>query len=725
MIDIQKELNEEQYLAAIDTTGSVIVSAGAGSGKTRMLTHRIAHLIYDKNVSAYNILAITFTNKAAHEMKDRIGKLVGGNYGVWVSTFHSMCARILRQHIELVGYAKNFTIYADAEIDRVLKAIIKEKKYDNDGLLKVAKNFISIAKNKGISAEECDQMDGDFANYDLCCEIYAEYASQLKKNNALDFDDLLSVTFDLLYNHKEIRDYYTNKFKYIHVDEFQDTNVIQYNLVKILSGENSKVFVVGDEDQSIYGWRGADVTNIANFVKDFDAKIYKLERNYRSTKNILDSANKLILNNVSRIKKTLWTDSGSGFPVKVFKAHSDVDEADYVVSNINKMLNQGCNPSDFAILMRVNALTRTLEQRLMQYNIPYKVYGGFKFFDRKEVKDILAYLKVLSNRVDNDSLLRIINFPKRGISDGTCSKLLEYAKENNLQLVDVVLGISQNDTLKKAVINKVTPFAELLARLYEAKEDMSVFELSEYLIKEIGLREHYEEKSEENHSRLLNIDDFLAGVSDFTKNKFGTLAEYLEEVTLYSEDDDTSGDAVFLSTIHSAKGMEYKVVFVVGVEEGLFPVSRANNSEAELEEERRLMYVAITRAKELLHITCSASRFMYGARKMQIPSRFFAEIDPNLVDSMGIYVVKNAPIKSQYSSGMNVNKVITSAQPPKVNNNIKDYAVGDKVKHRKFGVGTIINIVNVDENAYATIDFEKIGNIKLALKVAPIEKVIE
>lgn len=716
-------LNNEQRAAAIDTDGAVLVTAGAGSGKTRMLTRRIAYLIDEKGVAPYNILAITFTNKAAEEMKNRVLSIVDGASGIWISTFHSMCAKILRRYAIKLGYTQNFTIYASDESERAVKQIVKDMGFDAENFWKTALHYISDAKNGGFSPNSYREELVNLPDSDNIINVYEQYEARLKSNNAMDFDDLLLKTYELFDNYPEVLNVYKDRFHYVLVDEFQDTNVIQYNLVRMLASGHGNVFAVGDEDQSIYGWRGADVSNMQRFIEDFGAKIYKLEQNYRSTKHILTAANNLIKNNVSRIDKSLWSALGDGEAVTVYRAATEAEEADFVVSTINKLIRNGARPHDFAVLMRVNALTRLLEQRLMQYNMPYKVYGGFKFFDRKEVKDILAYLRVLSNHADDDAVLRIINFPKRGIGDGTVKALAAACAERGLNLFDALVG-GESIGLATAAEKKLKPFGELLKTLAEYMESASVAELTEKVIEWAHIKDVYEENTEENTTRKLNIDDFITSVYEFEKNRGGTLNDFLEEVTLYTEGDEKANvDCVFLSTVHSAKGMEFRNVFVVGVEEELFPLGRAKDDISELEEERRLMYVAITRAKERLYLTYCASRYLYGDRKLCRPSRFFGEIDQRFmshkVDSARETTGRNAARKKAdvYVAGL-----ATQNSAVKQDNNAGDYPVGTRVLHKKFGEGVVEGITNVGTNSYVVINFQSVGKITLSLAFAPITK---
>ena len=717
-------LNEQQREAALTTEGAVLVTAGAGSGKTRLLTKRIAHLIDDLGVSPYNILAITFTNKAAEEMRNRVLSIVRDASGIWISTFHSMCAKILRRYATKLGYSQNFTIYATDETERTVKQIVKDMGIEEENFWKNALRHISDAKNGGLSPERYFEEFSHVPDINDIVRVYESYETKLKSNNAMDFDDLLLKTHELFDVYPEVLGVYRDRFYYILVDEFQDTNVIQYDLVRMLAGGRGNVFVVGDEDQSIYGWRGADVTNMQNFIEDFGAKIFKLEQNYRSTKNILTAANNLIKNNVSRIDKKLWSELGDGEVVTAYRATTEAEEADFVVNTVNRLIRDGYKPHDFAVLMRVNALTRLLEQRFMQYNLPYKVYGGFKFFDRKEVKDILAYLRVLNNHADDDAVLRIINFPKRGIGDGTVKALVAACADRNMNIFDALVG-EVDLGLASAATKKIKPFGQLLKTLDEYMETATVPELAEKVIAAACIKEVYAEDSEENTARKLNIDDFVSSVHEFEKNRGGTLNDFLEEVTLYTEGDEAAGsDCVFLSTVHSAKGMEFRNVFVIGVEEGLFPLGRASDDLNELEEERRLMYVAITRAKERLYLTYCASRYMYGDRKLCRPSRFFGEIDEKFAARAAEAKRERDTVAGSFKKKDNVHAAGLAAQNSAVkqNNNTGDFPVGTRVKHRKFGEGVVEGVTNVGANSYVVINFESVGKITLSLAFAPIQK---
>lgn len=759
-------LNDRQIPAVLTTDGAVLVTAGAGSGKTRLLTHRIAYLIEEKGVKPWNILAITFTNKAANEMKERLENMIEGASGLWVSTFHSMCARILRRHADKIGYKTNFSIYGEQEKENILKKIVKELSEDKksriykadtkeiDKVRKRASYTISDAKNEALSSEEYLS----YLRYDdeaeLLGEICRRYEAEMKRNNALDFDDLLTKTYELLKTDEETREYYCDKFRYIHVDEFQDTNLVQYLLVKILAGKSGNVFVVGDEDQCIYGWRGAKADNMIDFTKDFKCKVFKLEQNYRSTKKILNLANSVIRNNTKRLEKTLWTASGEGDDVTVFCARNETNEAEYVANVIKNLVESGeYSYSDFAVLMRVNALSRTFEERFLAYGIPHKMFGGFKFFERKEVKDLLAYLRIVANGDDSEALLRIINFPKRGIGASAIAQLVNYGAVTGRSLFSVVMGIEENTDLPLALCKKVAPLKTLFACMLSQKDKCRPSELVEYIVRILKLNEVYGEDTEENISRKMNISALVESVRQFEKsNESGTLDDYMQMISLYSDLDEMGDgdDCVALATVHSVKGLEFRVVFVIGSEDGILPLSRSSDSDDELEEERRLMYVAVTRAMRRLYITWAASRFMYNERKYTTPSRFLKEAgvavksaQPSaalareraagfLRDSYGDYgysygngASRSAEYKSvDYGgksnfSGSSVYSANSAPKPQK--KDVSGFDVGATVRHKKFGTGVILTLSAEAGGVYAEIDFEKFGKMMLSLQYAPIE----
>ena len=746
-LDLSK-LNDEQIKPVLDTEGAVLVTAGAGSGKTRLLTHRIAHLIEDLGVKPYNILAITFTNKAANEMRERLISMLGDKAGdIWVFTFHALCIRILRRFIKnLGGYTANFSIYGEQEKEHCIKRILKEMPVDDD-IAKITIASISDAKTYGLTPDEYRKANSWREYIDVIAKVYFEYEKELKKCNALDFDDLLNKALYLLKHDDEAREYFQEKFRYIHVDEFQDTNTVQYNLIKILGAKHGNIFVVGDEDQSIYGWRGANFANIFDFTTDYPCKVYKLEQNYRSTKKILALANKIIKNNTTRLDKELWTENADGADVQFYAARTDGEEADYVVKNIITIKKSaGLKYSDFAVLMRINSLSRTFEEKLIQYGIPHKVYGGFKFYDRKEVKDLIAYLKILGNPNDDEAIMRVINFPKRGIGDGTVKQLVNYSLVSGQTLYDVIYGIEGNGDLPSGVIKKVLPFANVLQCMSNAyKSGCSLFDLVCYIIKLIGLKEYYSEDTEENEARKNNIRELAHGIEQYEQANPGAgLDDYLQQISLYSDLDemDEAGDCVNLATVHSAKGLEFNVVFVVGLEEGIFPVSRRNDSSSETEEERRLMYVAVTRAKQRLFLSMAKSRFRFGERQDCLPSEFLKEA--GFVENRGYespyarygrgygdygsyrgerayssygdgYVREEVPLSGGERSAK---PAAESPSRPKVDPAL--FKPGTKVRHKKFGEGTIVKLDTSGE-AYAEVDFPGLGKLMLLLAYAPLE----
>jgi len=750
-------LNKEQLAAVLDTDGALLVTAGAGSGKTRLLTHRIAHLI-SKGVSPYNILAITFTNKAANEMKERLDKMLASTptddddflpsspvfSGVWVSTFHSMCVKMLRRFSEKIGYSKNFSIYGETEKERVIKAIYKEKFTSDEGDKDEIKDIISSisrAKNLGLDPDDYKKQFDYVDNIDRIYEVYRGYEDEKKKNNAFDFDDLLTKVMLLLKSDSEAREYYQSKFQYILVDEFQDTNDVQYAIVKMLAGRHKNIMCVGDEDQNIYSWRGASISNLMDLQTDFKVKCHKLEQNYRSTKKILDLANNLIENNKARIPKNLWTQNSEGEKPQFHLANDEASEADFVIKNILQLKRyHNYSNGDFAILMRINALTRSFEEKCIQYGIPYKITGGFKFYDRKEIKDILAYLRIASNTADSEAIMRVINFPKRGIGDAAIGQLVNYCAVTGKSLYDTIIAIEKNDDLPKALVKKITPFAGVLSFIEKAKKELNVAELVTYIIRLLDLKEVYSADTEENENRKQNIKELVGAIESFVKlNPSATVDEYLQTVSLYSDTDelDTNADFLNIATVHSAKGLEFNCVFIVGLEDGVLPISRSHDNESELEEERRLLYVAITRAKERLFLTFSQSRFLYGQRKLCMPSRFLSELGysppkPQIQKLFegGGYGGYNRGYESSYQKNYNntssqTSSFATHSAPshlPAKNDNIElgKFKVGTKVSHKKFGIGTIFSVSGNSANAYAEINFEYVGKLNLSLNYAPL-----
>ncbi len=605
--------------------------AGAGSGKTRVLTSRIAYLIGEKGVPAEAILAITFTNKAANEMKERIGRIVDA-HGMWVCTIHSMCVRILRMYAAEANLTQNFSIYSETERVNIIKKSFQECDYDDEKLLKNVKWHIANAKMLGLSPDEYAEEYAAERDIDEVVKVYRRYQAHLRENNSLDFDDLLNETRLLLKTNAEAREYLGGRFRYVLVDEFQDTNSVQYEIVRLLSSVHGNLFAVGDDDQSIYGWRGAKIENILHFERDFPgAKTFKLERNYRSTKNILKLANTVIHNNGHRKEKTLWTENETGEAPKVFEAEEESGEARYIAHTIAGLMNKGYKFSDFAVLMRLNALTRAFEQEFTADGISYKVFGGFKFFERKEIKDLLAYLRLINNPFDSEAAVRIINFPKRGIGARTVETLENYAYETELSVYDALLDADML-SLPAATKTKLKTFAEQVKGWIMESQELPVNELVRRIVADTGMRAAYADESDESINKRANIDEFINSVDEYCRlNEGATLTDYLNQVTLSSDTDDMDeSNYVTLATVHSVKGLEFRCVFICGMEENILPVSRAVENEDELEEERRLMYVAITRARERLFLTRSKSRYLYGKREPTMRSRFLKELSSEL-----------------------------------------------------------------------------------------------
>ena len=636
-MSIIDELNEEQAKPALETEGAVLVTAGAGSGKTRLLTHRIAHLIEDKGVLPSNLVAITITNKASMEMRERLEHLLHNGVGaMWICTFHAMCSKLLRMHADRVGLGSNFSIYGDSEKDRIIKRALN----DDPEFCKLEKNelkvdtvswHISNAKNELLTPEMYAQKIKSERYVNIITRVYIEYQKELLCANAVDFDDLLVKAYQLLSENFDLLSYYQNKFLYIHVDEFQDTNVVQYELVKLLGAKHHNIFAVGDEDQCIYSWRGAKFTNVQKFIDDNKGiHIFKLEQNYRSTNKILDVANKIIKHNANRLEKNLWTENQGGEEVKVFTAYNDIEEAEFVASKIKKLVNDGKRKySDFAVLMRINSLSRVIEEKFLNYQIPYEVYGGFKFFERKEIKDVLSYLKFISNPKDNDSLLRILAFPKKGIGEQTALKLMQASANTNLSIYEVVKGGIEIDQQTQ---KKVYPIIIGLENYINIAKQTSISSLADKIIDDFGLKTVFSKVVEEEYTKILNIETLQKSILEFDQaNENATLEDYLQSVTLSRDVDnlDDKSDVVKIMTIHSAKGLEFNVVFIIGLVEGVLPISRAIYSldSNDLEEERRLMYVATTRAKEELFYTRPTTKFSYETRRTEGTqvSRFLKE----------------------------------------------------------------------------------------------------
>ncbi len=724
-------LNERQKEAVKLTEGPVLIMAGAGSGKTRVLTHRIAYLLAEKQVAPWNILAITFTNKAAREMKERIEGLLGpGAEDIWIATFHSMCVRILRRDIDRIGINRNFSILDSSDQLSVIKSILKErnidpKKYDPRAIL----GSISSAKNELIKPEEYAKTAGG-AWEQIVSDVYTDYQKKLLKNQSLDFDDLIMSTIQLFQRVPEVLEYYQRKFQYIHVDEYQDTNRAQYMLVKMLAARFQNLCVVGDSDQSIYRWRGADIANILSFEKDYpNANVILLEQNYRSTKRILQAANEVIKNNVNRKPKNLWTENPEGQKITYYRAESETGEAQFVAGKIQELVQSGKRKySDIAILYRTNAQSRVMEEVLLKSNIDYTIVGGIKFYDRKEIKDILAYLRVVANPDDDISLERIINVPKRGVGATSVQRIQEYATEHGLSMFQAIEEIEQIGVSAR-VVNALTSFRDMIRNFNAMQDYLSVTELTEELLEKTGYREMLEsEKTLEAQSRLENIDEFLSVTQSFEKqSEDKSLVAFLTDLALIADidqldnEEETTKDAVVLMTLHSAKGLEFPVVFLIGMEEGVFPHSRSLMEEAEMEEERRLAYVGITRAEEELYITNAEMRTLFGRTNMNPESRFIDEIPDDLIENVSVQK-KNTRTFARRTTP----NIRPSSKPTltKTGGDAVDWAVGDKAEHKKWGIGTVVSVKGSGEDKELDIAFPSpVGIKRLLAKFAPIEKV--
>jgi len=728
-------LNPEQQKAVKTTDGPLLLMAGAGSGKTRVLTHRIAYLMVEKQINPYNILAITFTNKAAREMKDRIYSMMGGVADeIWVSTFHSMCVRILRRDIDRLGYNRNFTILDTTDQQSVIKSILKEKnldpkKYDPRAIL----GSISSSKNELITPEEFAKNAGGHLDQ-IVADVYDRYQKRLRKNQALDFDDLIMVTIQLFQRVPEVLEYYQRKFQYIHVDEYQDTNRAQYMLVKLLAQRFQNLCVVGDSDQSIYRWRGADIANILSFEKDYPrAQVILLEQNYRSTKSILLAANEVIKNNLNRRPKNLWTENPEGKKISYYRADSEQSEAQFVAGKIKEAVeNRARKYSDFAILYRTNAQSRVMEEVLLKSNIEYSIVGGIKFYDRKEIKDTLAYLRLIANPDDDISLTRVINVPKRGVGSSSVDKIANFAELHDISMFQALASVELLG-LSPKITKACREFYDLINNYTHMQEFLSVTELVEEVLEKTGYREMlHAEKSIESQSRLENLDEFLSVTKNFEEaNEDKSLIAFLTDLALVADIDklDEDGkqvDTVVLMTLHSAKGLEFPVVFLMGLEEGVFPHSRSLMEEAEMEEERRLAYVGITRAEEELFITNAQMRTLFGRTNMNPPSRFIGEIPTNLIE--GLEPKRVAATTSPFGStsarhAAAVRKPVLRPMTTTTGGEELGWKVGDKAVHGKWGTGTVVSVKGEGEGIELDIAFPSpVGIKRLLAKFAPITK---
>lgn len=748
-MSIYDKLNEQQKEGVFTTEGAVLILAGAGSGKTGVLTHRIAHLIDDLGVNSYNILAITFSNKAAKEMKERVDRLVGmGADSAWIMTFHAACVRILRRYICRIGYDNNFTIYDTDDQKSVIKDILKRKNLDPKQYKdRTILSVISNAKDNLISPDDMYQSSGGNYNTMKTAEIYREYQEQLKKNNAVDFDDIIGLTVKLFNEDKEVLRYYQERFRYIMVDEYQDTNRAQFNLIRLLAGGHGNLCVVGDDDQSIYKFRGADINNILDFEKYFnDAKIIKLEQNYRSTQKILDVANEVIKNNAGRKDKRLWTSVKDGTKVIFNVYENGYEEARGIAEDIaHRHLHDRKDYSDFAILYRTNAQSRSLEEKLIEKNIPYRIYGGINFYARREIKDILAYLKTIDNARDDLAVKRILNVPKRGIGATSVAKVDDYAYENDITFYVALRQAKEVPGLQRAV-SKVEGFVTQIEILKSKSQYIGVGKLIEEIIETVGYSDYIDAESESDEQateRRQNIDELISKAVQYEETvDEPSLSGFLEEVALVADIDnlDENNDMVSLMTIHSAKGLEFPIVYLAGMEDGLFPsyMSISTGDESDIEEERRLCYVGITRAKETLIMSAARMRTVRGETQMNRTSRFVREIPKELLAESAQMLKKNSeyssitgkdhmelPVRKRGQVAFNSyqREAISNTVFDKKTDSAPDYVVGDRVRHIKFGEGTVADMINGGRDYEVTVDFDTAGRKKMFAGFAKLVKI--
>lgn len=766
-MSIYDKLNEPQREAVYHTDGPLLILAGAGSGKTRVLTHRIAYLIEERNVNPWNILAITFTNKAAGEMRERVDSLVGfGSESIWVSTFHSMCVRILRRFIDRLGYDNRFTIYDTDDQKTLMKEVCKKVSIDT----KVFKerslmSAISSAKNELILPDEFElNVGGDFAKLKIA-KVYREYEAQLKANNALDFDDLLVKTVQLLQTQPDVLENYQERFRYIMVDEYQDTNTVQFQLVRLLAGKYRNLCVVGDDDQSIYKFRGANIRNILDFEHEFsDACVIKLEQNYRSTGNILNAANRVIANNKGRKEKTLWTANGEGELVHLRQFDTGYDEADFIAEDIKKEVRAGASYNDHAVLYRTNAQSRLLEEKFVAMNVPYKIVGGVNFYARREIKDLLAYLKTIDNGMDDIAVRRIINVPKRGIGLTTINRIQESAAERGLGFYETLMAPELIPGIGRSAA-KLDSFAALIEYFKGLTGQMSITDLLREVIEKTGYMESLDsEDKEDAQARKENIDELINKAAAYEeaaedRDEPATLSAFLEEVALVADIDslDEEQDYVVLMTLHSAKGLEFPHVYLAGMEDGLFPsyMTITSDDRDDLEEERRLCYVGITRAEQELTLTCARRRMVRGETQYNKISRFIKEIPAELLDtgSRRIEPETEVPVQQNtyahareafrarafgaaYSNGAGKSSGVSSGKSSQGLASLQkgsqlaagsggspDYAEGDRVRHVKFGEGTVLEIRSGGRDYEVTVDFDSAGVRKMFAKFAKLVKI--
>ena len=757
MNDIIDVLNDKQKEAVLSTEGPCLVIAGAGSGKTKVLTHKIAYLMQEKNVKPWSILAITFTNKAANEMKERVENLVGDvAKDMWIGTFHSICVRILRRYIDRIGFTSSFIIFDSSDQRTLVKQCLKQLNIDDKMLNdRAVLSEISNAKNEMLEPDAYKLRTNNEIRKETIAKVYELYQKRLRENNAIDFDDIINYTIRILSENPDVLEYYSNKFEYVLVDEYQDTNKAQFTLVSILAALHGNITVVGDNDQGIYSFRGADITNILNFEKDFPGtKIIKLEQNYRCTQNILDAANAVIKNNETKYEKKLWTENGKGGMITVFRGNDEYDEANFIVENINKLRREEyMTYNDFAILYRMNSQSRSIEDILRRENVPYKIIGGLKFYERKEIKDTIAYLRLIQNPSDNLSLTRIINEPKRGIGKTSLDNVQQIAVQSETSMYDVIKRADEFG-LNRVFVNS-REFISQIEELRAKKDHIKISDLIKETLNKTGYTKALEdEDTTEAETRLENIEEFLTVAMEFEEQMAeNSLEEFLEGITLSSDIDnaDDQEDSVTLMTLHSAKGLEFPVVFLVGMEEGIFPGYKSIGEPKELEEERRLCYVGITRAKQNLFISCARQRTIFGSTSCNQVSRFVKEIPKELMDgfdetfedkpqktyedyqyewkygnshvtSYKSDEVKSAKPAMQYNFRTaesflnNLNK-----KPASASVDVSIYRAGQRVYHKKFGEGRINYVEAEGDDAKVDITFDKIGHKRLMAKYAGLE----
>ena len=737
-MSIYDTLNNEQREAVFCTEGPLLMLAGAGSGKTRSLTHRIAYLIEEKGVAPWNILAITFTNKAAQEMRERVDALVGyGSEDIWISTFHATCSRILRRHIDLLGYDRNFTIYDASNQKSLMKEVLKEMKIDTKQFPeRSVMSEISSAKNEYKSPLDYRNEYGSNFRNQRIADIYEHYQKRLKENNALDFDDLLVKMVDLFQTNPDVLEHYQDRFQYIMVDEYQDTNTVQFLLVSLLAKKYRNLCVVGDDDQSIYKFRGANIYNILNFEKVFpDAQVIRLEQNYRSTQNILNAANGVIANNKGRKEKKLWTENQKGELVHFKQYDTEYDEADGVVSRINFLAMRGVQYKDMAILYRTNAQSRIFEEKLKQKNIPYAIVRGISFYDRKEIKDLMSYLKVVDSGMDDLSVKRIINVPKRGIGQTTINRLQEFAILNQMSFLDAVFNADEIPEVARALA-KLHKFADMIEEFREYASEHEISELLEHILDVTQYRAELEaEGTDESISRLEDIEELFNDIAYYEEEEENpNLRDFLAEKDMYTlnagiDNLEDENNKVLLMTLHNAKGLEFNNVFLGGMEEGVFPGFGAmmSGDESEIEEERRLCYVGITRAKERLFLSAAKRRMLRGQTQYNRRSRFIDEIPGQYLDTEQRVseqrVVKNTERPAKYQYGAKAGKPYNLSDFKVKPVGELDYQVGDRVKHIKFGVGTVQEITKGGRDFEVAVEFDRVGRKKMFASFAKLKKV--